>query len=64
MLYDIAGIIKCQFESGKNCVYEGGASHPLRFLSITLQNTTAAKVLTPVATIAGAMITAGFVLPY
>jgi len=35
-----------------------------RFLSITLQNTTAASVLAMVAAIAGPTIAAGLLLPY
>ena len=38
--------------------------HPLRLLSFPLQYTAATIVLTVVATIAGAMIPAGFTLPY
>lgn len=38
--------------------------HTLRFLSFNLQYTTATAVLTNVATIAGAIIPAGFTLPY
>lgn len=39
-------------------------SHILRFLSFNLQYTTATIVLINVATIAGAIILAGFTLPY
>ena len=38
--------------------------HTLRLLSFILQYTTAVNVLTNVATIAGAIIPAGFTLPY
>ena len=41
-----------------------GEPHALRLLSFILQYTTATAVLTNVATIAGAMIPAGFTLPY
>ena len=39
-------------------------AHTLRFLPFPLQYTTATSVLTKVAAIAGAMIPAGFTLPY
>ncbi len=43
---------------------KSGEPHTLRPLSITLQYTIAVNVLMKVATIAGAMIPAGFTLPY
>ena len=57
----------CNKQFTVNNIYltiKSGDPHTLRFLSLTLQYTTATAVLTNVATIAGAIIPAGFTLPY
>lgn len=58
------GYVKLDTIYEKDTANESGEPHALRFLSITLQNTTATTVLTAVATMAGPTTAVGFPLPY